>query len=66
MDPLKENTSLKERGHREPRTVLPAQVLDLVRASLHVLLCGKAIVSQVGTNRDGPRHCSLLPVNTAE
>lgn len=66
MDLLKENTIQRERGHREPRTVLPTQVLDLVCASLHVLLCGKACVFQVGTNWDGPQHCSLLPVNTAE
>ena len=66
MDLLKENTSQRERGHREPRTVLPTQVLDLVSASLHVLLCGEAHVFQVGTNWDGPQHCSLLPVNTAE
>lgn len=61
MDPLKENTSQAERGHREPRTRLPTQPLDPERA-----FCGKAHVFQAGTNQDGPQPCSLFPVNATE
>ena len=61
MDPLKENTSQRERGHRELRTRLLVQVLDLVNA-----FCGKAHVFQVGTNQEGLQPRSSRPVNAAE
>lgn len=57
MDPLKENTSRRERDPREPRTRLPTQSWPCT------CICGKACVFQVGTDQDSPWPCSLFPVN---